>query len=216
MTTQASEFIWKASHVVQLFEFPWRFLMCMMFGSSVLIGGLIIACPPRWQRIAAVGLVGLLIIFNLGYCYKVKYQQLHFSDIKTFLTNSLPEDNGSFLPIWVKQIDLNAPAAKLQVWDGQADIVDNSQGSALKWDFNVNAKIPSMMRFNSYYYPGWTVHVDGKPVVIHTENPYGLIAFELSPGEHHVQIQWGTIFSREAAQWVSLTALAVLSIMLFI
>lgn len=202
--------------MVSLFEFPWRFLMCIMFGSSVLMGAVLFICPIRWQRHVMVATGAMLIAFNLGFCYQVKYHHLEFTETKSFLTNSFPEDNGSFLPIWVKNLDLTPPPTKFTVWQGQADIIDNHKGSGLDWNYQVHVKEPSLMRFNSYYYPGWNVLVDGQRVEILKENPDGVIAFMLFPGEHHVQIHWGTIPSREIAQWISLIAVAILAMMVLL
>jgi uncharacterized membrane protein YfhO len=71
--------------------------------------------------------------------------------------------------------------------------------------FQIQADVAeeALLQVNTYYFPGWTLYVDGVQTAIDHGNPQGLIQFSLQPGEHQVQLlfrdtavrRWGTRLS---------------------
>ena len=50
---------------------------------------------------------------------------------------------------------------------------------------------PARLRLNTFYFPGWTLTVDGGQRAIDYSNPQGTIEFVLGPGQHAVQFRFG-------------------------
>lgn len=205
--------VWEIIPVFKLVQFPWRFLLCVVFALSVLSGGVLYLLPQRFRGFALWGVLLILIAANLSYTFRFKYDQVQVDDIKMALARIHPNDNMEYLPRWVKQINLTAPNSRLQVWQGQAQVIDQG-GSGLDRRFLVRGTQESMLSYYAYYYPGWEVFIDGKRTEIHPDNPFGLMAFAVPAGEHQVRIHFGTTPWRVLAQTVSFIALLLFVVVL--
>ena len=73
----------------------------------------------------------------------------------------------------------------------------------------VRADSPVRLRFSTYFFPGWRAEVDGRPAEIAPDPPNGLIGLDLPPGEHDVQIRFGTTAVRRVAAALSLVGAAL-------
>jgi hypothetical protein len=74
------------------------------------------------------------------------------------------------------------------------------------------------LRFYTYYFPGWRVYVDGErlpDMSLRPAPPYGLLAVDIPPGEHHVLLRWGDTPVRAAGKGLTLACLALSVILLW-
>jgi hypothetical protein len=116
-----------------------------------------------------------------------------------------------FLPVSVKKMPLAAPTHKYEVMQGQAAIVQQKQISGFQHELVVEATTPAAICFYHFYFPGWTVLVDGTRTQIHTENPFGLIMFEVPTGKHSVRIVFGQTPIRMAGLCITWLSIFLLS-----
>ena len=117
-------------------------------------------------------------------------------------------------PVWVTQAP-QAPAAEpLTVIAGQGRLLQASVTPAAR-EFVVEAGQDARFRANTFYYPGWTLTVDGEPHPITLDGPEGVMAFDLAPGRHTVRLVFGDTPLRRGAAWLSwLAALLLLASLL--
>ncbi|MCX5848752.1 MAG: 6-pyruvoyl-tetrahydropterin synthase-related protein [Deltaproteobacteria bacterium] len=210
MTMEASSFLWRSIPLLPFVQYPWRFLLGATMAVSFLAGGVVCLVEERFQKYVMVAICCLIIAINIGYCRASQYSNENTgSSFVAFLRASTPLDSMEYLPIWVQKVSRKAPAEKLQVWAGDALIADEG-GKPLNRKFSVQAKTLSALCFHSYYFPGWEVFVNGEPTEINPENPFGLIVFTVPPGDHSVNIHFGTTPLRRAAEGVSLIMLVIL------
>jgi hypothetical protein len=59
------------------------------------------------------------------------------------------------------------------------------------------------------WFPGWEVRVDGRPVPAGPGPLSGLITFQVPPGEHLVNLDYGRTAAEKAAAGISIAALIV-------
>ena len=66
------------------------------------------------------------------------------------------------------------------------------------------------LRVNTFYFPGWTLYVDGAERPVDYSNPQGVMEFTLEPGEHRVQVRFADTPVRRWSTRLSLLALFLL------
>ena len=71
------------------------------------------------------------------------------------------------------------------------------------------------LKLHRFYFPGWTVLVDGKQVEITVTEPDGRIGVDIPAGKHRVDVTLHPTPVRSTAAWISITcALAALGLLL--
>ncbi|MBF0485692.1 MAG: hypothetical protein HQL16_04155 [Candidatus Omnitrophica bacterium] len=205
-TVKESAPLWKVIPLLYFTEFPWRFLIIMTLAVSIMAGGIIFCVSENFRKkflgMALIAIVGS----NIFFCHSFGTEPVKFSSPVEYLQSLLPMDNMEYLSKWVKIVSVNPPPQKLQVLSGTGAVEDKG-GRPLDRLFSVDAKTPVVLVFHSYYFPGWEAAVDGRPVDIKMDNPFGLIIFQAPAGSHDVRIFFTTTPVRTLAQSVSLVTL---------
>ena len=58
----------------------------------------------------------------------------------------------------------------------------------LRYTLTVTAPQPFTATFNTFYFPGWKAHVDGQPVPLAPDAPYGRITVPVPAGLHLLEV----------------------------
>ena len=213
LTLPASLKIWEHIYILRFLPFPCRFLVVITFLVSVLAGGVIlIGHPKRRLTIMILGVLALFLI-NFSRChppYGSNKVNLKNVDASFVFTHLHPQDAGEYLPIWVKEIRSPVPSEKLEIIKGDGQILSRNVASDLHQTFTVEALSPSLLCFNVFYFPGWTIKVDGHLVDILKDNPFGLIVFPVNEGVHEIKADFGPTPVRQAATVISFISLVIL------
>ena len=93
---------------------------------------------------------------------------------------------GEYAPVWVQQRPTAPASEPLTFVAGQGRVVA-SQLSVATRQFIVEAVVESRLRLNTFYFPGWTLYVDGVGRPIDYSNPQGVMEFSLGSGLHGVK-----------------------------
>ena len=211
-TLSASAPLWKWIPRLAYVQFPWRFLMLATLALSSLSGGVICVFPPRFRKIALVAGCALFVCFNLSYCRVFKFRAIPVARSSEAYVRTLRSyESGGFLPKWVRNKMPLTASEKLQTLQGLARVSDDG-GRPLDRRFHVQAALPALLCFHSYYFPGWEVLVNGNPVEIFPNNPSGLILFLVPPGVSSVRVHFGTTPVRQWGDIVSLVTLLFLAL----
>ncbi|NLE65558.1 MAG: hypothetical protein GX606_06555 [Elusimicrobia bacterium] len=203
--------VWAFLKPLALVQFSWRFFLFLSFMSSFLMASLIFFVQPkvRW----ALAIVGVCVVLASHYRYTHPqggvYRQ-EIVDLKEWLYRARPMDDMEGLPRQVQVIALEPPKRFVEVVRGEAELIGAPVRSELRQQFVVRARTPAAVMLHLFYFPGWTVLVDGKEAKILSENPWGVILFFVPPGEHHVEVSFGHTPVRWIGEGISLFFVLVL------
>ncbi len=212
--TSWSTAIWRASKLLQEFQFPWRFLSVSVFTAAVL-GGIslpyLITKLQKRFRVSPHVLRIVLIIVIVGvtfYMWVPKAYQVHddsyYSGIYPGTT-----DTGESSPIWSVRFMEHTPDNPLDVIDGDATVIIGKR-TTTEHDYTVTVRSPTLMMENTLYFPGWMIYVNGLQTGIEWQNPTyrGLMTFPMTPGaDQRVRVVFQDTKVRRIADWLSLATL---------
>jgi len=148
-----------------------------------------------------VVLVVLVVLINFSYIKPKEFVDRGEGFYTTNEATTTVKDE--YLPIWVKEKPETRPEEKVEVIEGEATI-ENLAFNSKKVAFRVDAQEAARLQVNIVYFPGWQLEIDGEVKEILYENDRGLIVFEVSQGEHLVEVQFKETAWRLAANYVSL------------
>ena len=219
MTLPQSNWLWENVPLLSFTQFPWRFLSVQAFGIALAAGGL--ALLPGKQWLVPV-VTGVLVLSSLGQL-RTDYLILSDADVTAeklaqyewFTGNIGTTVSAEYLPQTVQ------PRPYTSAWlnTGERDWVVALAGEvkhAELWQrkatqqlWRVETAVPTTLRFDTLYWPGWTAKVDGKAVPIRPSAGSGLIEMDIVPGAHQIELRLVRTVARLWAEWLSLTAVFV-------
>src|SRR5439155_453666 len=116
---------------------------------------------------------------------------------------------GFFQPIWVTQPPASPARERWSVVSGAARCLEQRRGFS-DYRCRIDASTPSLLRLGTFYYPGWTLYVDGHRRPLPPVGPQGLIEFPIEPGVHDVSARFEDTPLRSWATRLSLASGMVL------
>ena len=234
MTLSVSTPIWQLIRPLELVQFPWRMLGPAALCAAILIGASIhaleerLATRPAFRLLPAEHSFFLIFLFagNLAWWYP-RYcpsdltgsvaDLLAFEDATHTIGTTakgeylprtvdyLPEDDSLRLAL-----QSGAEPSRLLIVSGAAEVTSPIPPDPLNATFQIIAKTETSLVYQQFYYPGWRITIDGRPVSIQITSGEGLMAFTLSPGAHTVRVVFGLTPLRATANAVSLLTLIAL------
>jgi hypothetical protein len=212
MVHPASVKIWNAIPPLKYVQFPWRFLMVIIFAISVLAGSVVVWFKKEWIKlvIAIVLAIGVVAL-NFSYFRPEKFLAVTQADYLTgkIWDQQIKRSIFDYLPIYAKAPPAELADYQYKVIEGQATVSDFKKGS--DWfSFKVIAEGPSRILVAQYYFPKWKILVDGKSVDINYQNDLGLMNFEVTAGEHTVQGKLHDTPLRVVSNWLTIISIGAL------
>jgi hypothetical protein len=191
-----SQFLWDGLPLLQYLEFPWRFLSLAAVGAALVCGSPFLLLGTRRPKLAN-GLAALLIaglfLLNFSHAQPEKFYDIVDNDYSPqtiaarWISFTTAEE---YEPIWVQQRP-QAPAAEpltFMAGTGRLSVISLSPTYR---EFQIEVAQPARLRLNTFYFPGWSLTVDGGDRTIDYNNPQGVIEFLLEPGQHVVRFRFG-------------------------
>ena len=105
-------------------------------------------------------------------------------------------------PIWVTERPAAAATESLTFLAGQGKVL-TSRLTPTTREFVVEITDTAGLRLSTFYFPGWTLHVDGVERPIDYGNPQVVMEFSLGPGQHGVKFVFGDTPIRLWSTWLS-------------
>jgi hypothetical protein len=187
MMNYRSTFIWNAIPLLPYFQFPWRFLMIVVYISPVF---LITLNETKYRSLIALGLGIFAIVGTVGYFHPQDF--LGRTDAY-YLNRYIPYPVASSN---YQQIDLEMPKSLEKMPDKNYPVA-YSDGNEIK-NITVINSLSSVIQTNStnsftlnyskYNFPGWNATLDGKNIQIKSGQPFGQISLTVPAGIHTVKI----------------------------
>lgn len=206
LTNKRSDFLWSNLAVLSFVQFPWRFLIFVIFCASFLSGAIVFFIKNEQLKTgAAILLVASVVLMNQSYFKPAKYLNV---DQSYFLTGrSLYEwatsASEEYLPIWRPKKMVSAPKGLVSLSKSNYKLLKKKTGYyQLLVDLPKNREVI----INVAYFPGWQVLIDGKPVGIDYQKN-GLIRFTVPAGEHEITVSFTETKLRFLANSISAATL---------
>ncbi|MBI2599409.1 hypothetical protein HYW43_00630 [Candidatus Daviesbacteria bacterium] len=212
-----SEFIWKAIEPLKYLQFPWRFLLFVIFFISLLSGSLF-KLNFRYKNVLWGILVFMVVVLNFSYFRPEKFIQ---TDDRKLLSGKdwdkqIKRSIFDYLPIYAKEPPAELATERYQILTGDSRIYDYKEGT--NWiTFKTETRSHTIVRLSQYYFPNWKVFVDGKETMVeYKNNSLGLITFILGKGNHEIVARLYDTPIRSAANLITLAGITVSAVLFLI
>jgi hypothetical protein len=212
MTHQRSVFIWNLLPFLKYFQFPWRFLSPATFLLSLLAGGILLFIDSRRTKVfISLILVLVVIVFNSFYCrprlwYEISDQDKFSGELwEKQLTISIFD----YLPIYAASPPAQKAPEGPEVIEGEAQI--NAFKKGTDWqEGEVTVFKEARIQLPLYYFPGFTLYLNGRKAALDRSSSLGLISFKAPVGDHQFRVKLERTPVRWMGDLLSLGALLAL------
>ena len=201
--------VWDAIPPLKYLQFPWRFLMLVIFAISTLAGSVAVWFKKDRLKVVvailfALGIVGL----NFSYFRPEKFLAITQEEYLTGKEwdKQIKRSIFDYLPIYAKAPPAELADYQYKVIEGTASISDFQKGSN-RFSFKVEAKENSRILLAQYYFPRWKIMVDGKSAEINYQNDLGLMNFEVPKGEHWISGKLHDTPLRTFSNWLTILSI---------
>jgi len=213
---QDALWIWEQIPLLQNVNLPWRLLGPVAICMAMLVAplGRLLSTVPRWRTLGMAAAMALLIVPNLSHLHANRVGNV---DLAFWTPERLAERGfetttmAEITPRWVPALPPYTATAALVV-SGDAQI-EQPRPTPFSWSSPVRCKVASTIEAQTAWFPGWELRVDGVAVPAGPSPRSGLITFQLPPGDHTVDLQYGRTAVEKAAAGLSIAAL-ILAIVL--
>lgn len=182
-----SEFVWRIVDPLKYLQFPWRFLLLIIFCVS-LISGSFFLLDFKKKNLLWAFLVVLVVVLNFSYFRPARFIQttdeklLSGQDWDKQIKRSIFD----YLPIYAKEPPAELATERYQILIGDSRISDFKEGT--NWfNFKTETRSHTIIRLSQYYFPNWIIYVDGKEIKVeYKNNNLGLMTIILGEGNHEI------------------------------
>jgi hypothetical protein len=210
-----SSFLWETIPFFKYILFPPRWMHITAFAVSFLSATLFTA-PHSAHESNRKHLILPLVLFSLCLALDISYIiEAPGYDEKKILPAIAVNNVMEHLP---KEVSINNIG---EIYDTGDNARFTFQGLAsakvLSWKsanriVDVKAEIPVVMRFRTFYFPGWTAYIDGAPSEISAETGTRAIMINVPKGNHRLELVFEDTPARRYGKLISLVSFAFLSI----
>lgn len=187
MINPRSLFLWKSIDSLKYLQFPWRFLLLIIFFISFIAGSFSLTNLTNKKYLWII-LFALVVALNFFYFKPEKFVQ---TNDKEYLSGQnwdkiIKRSIFDYLPIFAKEPPAELATERYKILAGDSKIEDFREGT--NWiSFKAITKTHTIIRLSQYYFPDWRIFVDGKQInVEYKNNSLGLMTIILGEGNHKV------------------------------
>lgn len=201
-----SFWIWDIFPLIAYFQFPWRFLTLIVFGSSILVTTI---ATQKHYKIWS----GLIIILAIGFNYdRFKPNDFLNRDDSYYINRYIPIPSPSSEYLNLKEEYLRLPKATeirpTQIYDrifnGGEESIKIIPINSLETRVTTDSINKITLNYNKYYFPGWEAIMDNNKLKLWAGYPYGQIQFDVPEGKHEILIRFKETFGNRIWDIVSM------------
>ncbi|MEK7616943.1 MAG: 6-pyruvoyl-tetrahydropterin synthase-related protein [Patescibacteria group bacterium] len=210
MVHPRSEFIWNMVDPLKYLQFPWRFLLIIIFLISFVTGASCLALRGKsWLTKLWIIIIFLTVTLNFSYFRPEEFINITNQELLSGENwdKQIKRSIFDYLPIYAKEPPAELAKARFQILTGDAEIRDFQEGTN-RIKFKADVLSHTIIRLSQYFFPNWKVFVDGKEVSVeYKNNSLGLMTIILGKGQHEVEARLFDTQIRVIANWLTLLGL---------
>ncbi len=214
LTTRLSTPIWHAWSQMAFIQFPFRWLT-ITTPAAVMLAAVALSLISRQDKLILF-FATVLVLASVVNVWVSALGVTQASYDRTLLEEGLTDaEVAEYRTVWLdrqKRLD-ETVKPPVRVSSGEASIVEKDASGSWQ-SYVASVDIPSSLVLRSYYFPGWVVRVDNRPVEI-TPSKEGNIQFAIEPGEHIITVTFEDTWPRTAGKFVSAAGLIILVIIIW-
>ena len=212
MTVGLSDWVWRTVPLIDFALIPWRYLGIASLAGSIVAGVALSFLVDRSTLrspalLATVVAIALMVATAIPWTYAAPFPQprnMGVAEIINWEYNTKligTTAKNEWLPIWSPGLPPDpADPALLTEHDPiitRLDATSLPKGATvtaarytlMRGEMTINSPDAFRARYKQFYFPGWQVQVDGQTVTPIATAPYGLLGFDVPPGNHHIVIR---------------------------
>jgi hypothetical protein len=208
IASRGSIWLWERLPILHPLQFPWRALSLIAPATAFLCGFPFLLLPGDDKRLAnglglasslmlanvlMLAMIAALFLLGIPHAKPQGYLEIDEADYSPadIAARGIEATARQFEPIWVTerpQVPAREPVTLLH---GQGRLL-STRPSPTTYEIDAQITADARLRVNAFYFPGWTLLVDGveRPIEVQDPqgNPQGTIEFNLERGEHRVRV----------------------------
>ena len=213
--------VWETITILQVAEFPWRFLGLANLGLAGLAGAAILLLPPKIRPYLTAVCLIVQIVAVAPFLYPVtpftRYGEITLADQVNYERRSQSIGTttlGEYMPKTVTRTFTGSPLVKAFQAGQNPPRLDPAslplgatasllEQTAVAHVYRLNSPVDFTLRLWQFDYPGWQADLDDQPISIRPEADTGFILIDLPAGEHTLTARFGETPLRLASLLVS-------------
>lgn len=211
MINPRSEFIWRLIEPLKFLQFPWRFLMIIIFFISFISGSVILVLKNKKIIIA---LIVLVVALNFLYFRPEKFINVTEKELLSGerWDRQIKRSIFDYLPVFAKEPPAELAGERYQILTGETKITDFEEGT--NWlKFKAETTSHTIIRLSQYYFPDWRIKVDGNEVPIeYKDNTLGLMTIILGQGNHQIEGRLHDTPVRIVSNFITIATLLIMAL----
>lgn len=211
-----SVFIWQTIESLKYLQFPWRFLMLIIFFISFLAGSFSLTYLNLKKYLWTVLFI-MVVALNFSYFRPDKFIQTTDAELLTGKNwdKQIKRSIFDYLPIYAHEPPAELATQRYEIIIGDSEVNNFREGT--NWiNFETVTRSHTILRLSQYYFPDWRINVDGKPInVEYKNNNLGLMTIILGIGNHTVEARLYDTPVRTISNIITIVTF-VLSLILFL
>lgn len=211
MINPRSEFIWRLIEPLKFLQFPWRFLMIIIFFISFISGSVILVLKSKKIVIA---LIALVVTLNFLYFRPEKFINVTEKELLSGerWDRQIKRSIFDYLPVFAKEPPAELAGERYQILTGETKITDFEEGT--NWlKFKAETTSHTIIRLSQYYFPDWRIKVDGNEVPIeYKDNTLGLMTIILGQGNHQIEGRLYDTPVRIVSNFITIATLLIMAL----
>lgn len=219
MVTELSKPLWEFLSVLRNVQFSQRMMSVLVLVLAV-IGALILDTMPKKLAITLALLAVFVTFMNWG------NRRVIPGITDAYLADWLPLSTAQGEALhpatprwadWQNPWQTEVPESQLTVLEGSAQSTQLERRSTYH-RYEVTASESSWLKEHTYYFPGWTVLINGQATDIQYESPVarGTLTFWVPAGEHTVEVIFADTPIRIVGKLLSIAAVLCLPVLLIL
>jgi hypothetical protein len=210
MTNTISSIIWDSISTFAFIQYPWRFLLFIVFGISLLSAGLFTIKKDIFVFVLSSLLIILIIFVNAKYFAPQNYLILSTRDYASnqYVKWYASRISDEYMPkFFVKPTSVSELQTNKFVFNPFVNI-ETSKITTDKYVLQYQSEQESFLHVNLAYFPGWTARLDGKsfPFIVLSDG----IQLKIPQGRHVLEIMRTDTLLERSANGISLFCLIII------
>lgn len=209
-----SKFLYSLPIIYQI-QYPWRFLAALQITIPLVFIFLVQIINKLNNKYFLLGFIVLVIWFRAPQFYGKNYVVQPESD---YYFNQANLHSTNLNTIWssnTEDYEVKTVQAEIIEGSGELKVIEEKNASRI---YETDSNNEFRLIDYTFYFPGWTVYVDGKPTVIEYQdlNYRGLITYKVPAGSHQIKVIYKYSKTRLFSLFMTGVGLIISAVYLFI